>query len=69
MKWKFKVGDIIEHKASGEKAIITIQQLKGTYMGTLGGALTENRYSLDFSVKVSKSLLASYIEIAFKLTK
>ena len=61
IKAKFKLGDILEHKVSGEKAIVISEG---------SNRFGENWYRLDASISsVSKSYDKEYVHAAFKKVK
>ena len=59
MKTKFKEGDLIKHKASGEKAVV-----RKVY-----NDWGENWYILDYSIKETINLTVETVDITFKLIR
>lgn len=67
--WKFKVGDVLEHKASGERCVVTDKTL---IKESPSDGVTEftSAYELDLNFNESvRSYSRSFVEAAYKLVE
>ena len=67
--FKFKPGDIIVHRASGEKAVVVSTETKGHCIGHFSKDCDDGceRYTVDFSTDKTGNLRQRNVELVFAL--